>query len=184
MLAPPGMNPRKVLVVFYSRSGTTRVLADLIAAALDADVEELHDVRDRNGARGWLRSIVEATFVRPAALQPQKHDPMDYDLVVVGTPVWNARISSPVRTWLEINVGRLPPVALFATMGGRGGDRTIAQMTAMVGRSPRATLVARNEEVWRGQMVDQVAAFMRAIEQSVPTRPPPAMQVQQQAHAH
>ena len=178
------MNPRNVLVVFYSRSGTTRVLADLVAAALDADVEELRDVRERKGALGWLRSSYEATTGRRGAIEPQRRDPAHYDLVVVGTPVWVSHVSSPVRTWLETNASRLPPVALFCTMGGRGGDRVIAEMSALIGKAPRATLVATNDEVWRGQMGTQVAAIMRAIEQSAPTRPPPAMQVQQQAHAH
>jgi hypothetical protein len=26
-------------------------------------------------------------------------DPNDYDLVLVGTPVWNASVSTPVRTY-------------------------------------------------------------------------------------
>ena len=171
------MNPRNVLVVYYSRSGTTRVLADLIAAALDADVEELHDVRERKGVRGWIRSAVEATLSRPAAILPQRRDPSHYDLVVVGTPVWNARVSSPVRAWLEGNVARLPPVALFATMGGRGGEDAVAQMVGLIGKPARATLVARSDDVWRGRMVESVADFMRAIEQAAPTRPPPSTHI-------
>lgn len=167
------MNPNNVLVVYYSLSGTTRVLGDLVAAALDADVEELRDVRERKGARGWVRSIVEATFDRSAAIQPQRRDPRHYDLVVIGTPVWNARVSSPVRAWIEQNVTRLPSVALFATMGGRGGDRALSQMTSLLGKSPHATLVATNDQVWQGSTVEQVASFVRAIVQSPPTRPPP-----------
>jgi len=175
------MNPNNVLVVYYSLSGTTRVLGDLVAAALDADVEELHDVRERKGARGWVRSIVEATFGRPAAIQPQRRDPRHYDLVVIGTPVWNARISSPVRAWIEQNVTGLPSVALFATMGGRGGDRALAQMTSLLGKPPHATLLATNDQVWEGATVEQVAAFVRTIVQSPPTRPPPRPSVSPRA---
>jgi len=178
------MSSRKALVVFYSRSGTTRVLADLIAAALDADVEEIADVRERSGVLGWVRSIYEATSGRPAAIGPQRRDPAIYDLVVVGTPVWNARVSSPVRAWLERNATRLPPaVALFATMGGRGGDRAVAQMSELIGKTPRATLVAIDDQVWRGRMVEPVAAFMHTVEQTVPSVPPPPLELVH-AHAH
>jgi flavodoxin len=41
---------RRILVVYYSRTGYTRTLAGNIAAAVRADVEALDDGRDR---RGW-----------------------------------------------------------------------------------------------------------------------------------
>jgi flavodoxin len=171
------MNRSHTLVVYYSLSGTTRVLGDLIAAAFDADVEELRDVRPRKGARGWVRSILEATLERRTAIEPQRRDPRHYDLVIIGTPVWNARVSSPVRTWIEDNVARLPSVALFATMGGRGGDATIAQMASLLGKPPHASLIATNDDVWRGRTVEQVSAFVHAIVQSAPSRPPPRVSV-------
>ena len=177
MLPVPGMNPSNVLVVYYSRSGTTRVLGNLIAAALDADVEELRDVHPRQGARGWVRSILEATLDRRAELEPQRRDPRHYNLVIIGTPVWNARVCSPVRTWIEDNATRLPAVALFATMGGRGGDATIAQMTSLLGRPPTATLVATNRNVWLGRTMDELSSFVHTILQSPTRRPPPRVSV-------
>jgi len=177
------MSDRKALVVYYSRSGTTRALADLITAALDADVEELRDVHGRHGARGWLRSIFEATLARPAAIQPQRWDPSRYDLVVVGTPVWNARVSSPVRAWLRDNAGRLPQVAFFATMGGRGGEAAVAQMTELAGKLPCAMLVATADRVLGGHAIQQVAAFVRTLVRPPTFRPSPPAHAAP-AHAH
>ena len=170
-------------MVYYSRSGTTRVLAEFITGALDADIEELRDVRHRHGVGGWPRSVFEATLARPGAIQPQRRDPTLYDLVVVGTPVWNARVSSPVRAWLRDNAGRLPQIAFFATMGGRGGDGALAQMTELAGKVPCAMLVATADRVLRGHAVQQVAAFIRTIAQSPSFRPSPPAHAAP-AHAH
>ena len=48
-----------VLVVYFSRTGHTRVLAEGIARALGADLEEIRDRTDRTGLLGWLRSGAE-----------------------------------------------------------------------------------------------------------------------------
>ena len=52
----------KVLVAFYSRTGSTKLVAEAIAQALNADVEEIKDKKDRNGIFGFLKSGYEAVF--------------------------------------------------------------------------------------------------------------------------
>ena len=52
----------KVLIVYFSRSGATRTLAEAIARALHADLEELKERRSRAGIIGWLRSGYEGTY--------------------------------------------------------------------------------------------------------------------------
>ncbi len=66
-------------------------------------------------------------------------------------------------------------------MGGRGGDRALAQMASLLGKPPHAMLLATSDQVWVGATVEQVAAFVRAIVQSPPTRPPPRPSVSPRA---
>ncbi|MGC2944368.1 hypothetical protein [Burkholderia ambifaria] len=56
----------KLLVVFYSRTRTTRRAASALAGMLDADVEEIVVTRGRAGPFGYLRSLVEAINQKPA----------------------------------------------------------------------------------------------------------------------
>ena len=97
----------RTLVVFYSRSGNTRRVAHRIAAALAAEVEEIEDLDDRSGILGYLRSGHEASARRPARIAPITRDLAAFDLVVIGTPVWRASVSSPVRTFLEAHAGHV-----------------------------------------------------------------------------
>ncbi len=46
----------KTLVVYYSRTGNTKLIGDELAAVLGADVEELKDRDDRSGRMGYIRA--------------------------------------------------------------------------------------------------------------------------------
>jgi menaquinone-dependent protoporphyrinogen IX oxidase len=153
----------KVIVSYFSRTGTTRAVAGAIAAALNADIEEISDGKDRRGPAGYLRTIVEAIRKRPVAIAPAKRDPAAYDLVVVGTPVWAWSPSALVRTYLAANASRLPQVAFFCVMGATGSERTFAQMRSLAGKSPRGTIAFTTREVVSAGYRARLDEFIRAL---------------------
>jgi flavodoxin len=128
--------PTRILVVYYSRTGTTRKVAEVLARLLHADLEELVDTQNRRGLLGYFRSGREAFFKRKTVLRPPERNPADYALVVVGTPVWNLSLSSPVRTYLELMRAKLPGVAFFLTHMRMGSRRVLAQMSRWPARRP------------------------------------------------
>ncbi|MFC7537211.1 flavodoxin family protein [Sphingomonas sp. GCM10030256] len=147
------------LVVFYSRTGHTRMAAHAIAEALDADLEEIREPRRR---RGWWRSLVDVWRERtPPILRPTRH-PGDYQLVVVGSPVWAAHMSSPIRSYLRQS-GPLPVAALFVTEGGNGGGKAMEGMAELCGRKPLATLELTRAQLKLGEYRDRIAAFAERL---------------------
>ena len=159
------MSASGILVVFYSRSGTTRRVAQALAEALKCDLEEITEPKPRTGFLGYMRSLLEARRKRPSIIAPNKHDVASYDLVVVGTPVWAWSLSSPVRAYLMATANQLPEVAFFCTLGGAGSESTFAQMTAIVGKPPRAVCAMTQREVLSGSLV-RLSAFAKALENS------------------
>jgi len=154
----------RVLVVYYSRDGHARQVAGEVAAALGADLEEIRDPADRTGMLGYLRCAAEALLGASAEIERPAHDPGGYELVVVGTPVWYAAVSSPVRTYLWMERERLPRVAFFLAHGGFGSERVLAQMTALAGKRPAARLVLRQREIEDGAQGGKVARFAKDVE--------------------
>lgn len=77
----------KILIVFYSRSGTTRTVAEALAAELKCDAEEIVATKNRAGLVGVMRSLIEAMRHCPAQIATARFNPSSYDLVVIGTPV-------------------------------------------------------------------------------------------------
>jgi flavodoxin len=153
----------KALVVYYTRTGTTAKAAQMIAAALDADKEEIKEPGDRGGPLGWLRSGKEASQRKPAQVKPLQADPAAYDLVVVGTPVWAGTVSSPVRGFIEQYREKLPGVAFFCTMGGDDPVKTFPEMEEACSRSPASTLALQKHTVDGGQAQAKVAEFAEAL---------------------
>jgi NAD(P)H-dependent FMN reductase len=157
----------KILVIFYSRSGTTRRIATSLSAMLGGSVEEIIEDRGRDGFLGYLRSVIEARGGRLPRIQPARNDPSSFDLVVIGTPVWAWSVSSPVRSYLTANKGRLPAVAVFCTLGGAGGEKVLAQMQDIVGRPARATCAITARDIASGAEKPLLANFVRALKTPV-----------------
>lgn len=153
----------KILIVYYSRSGTTRRVAKILSETLNGSVEEITEVRGRNGLYGYWRSAIEARRKQSATILPVKNDPSNFDLVVIGTPVWARSVSSPVRAYLTANKARLPDMAFFCTLGGNGSDAAFAQMQDIVGKQPRAICAITASEFASGRGGPQLAAFAEAL---------------------
>ncbi len=159
----------RILVAYFSRSGTThRVALDLVSA-LDADREEITERVRRRGIIGYARSAVEATLKSIIDLNPTGHDVSAYDVVVIGTPVWNGSMSSPVRSFIRNHRADMKAVALFCTYGGRGAERALAQMKRACAKEPVAALALRESDVWGGARAVTTAKFVtRVLEHAEP----------------
>ena len=152
----------KTLVVYYSRSGNTKVIADEVAEALGADVEELKDTKNRQGAIGYIRSGWDSIRKTMAKLEPTEHDTAAYDLVILGGAIWASRICSPTRTYAFTHKGSLKSVAFFCTSGS--SDSAWAQkgfevLDEATGMKPVATLGVGQKEV----MTDHEQAIAKFV---------------------
>jgi flavodoxin len=152
-----------VLIVYYSRGGATRHVAERLAHWLDCDMEALHDRTSRGGWCGAVRSWIDAALGRRARLEPPQRHPADYDLVLVGTPVWAASVAPAVRAFLKQYRLRLNRVAYFCTYSGTGSGRALRQMSRITHRSPVATLAVRQEDMRTGAWEGAAAAFLARL---------------------
>lgn len=91
------------LVVYYSLTGTNRRVAEALARDLGADLDPIEDVRPRRFL-GVLRGVLEALASGVPAIRYGK-DPAQYELVVVGGPVWGRSVAPPLRAYLPTRTG-------------------------------------------------------------------------------
>lgn len=120
----------KSLVVYYTRTGKTKFIAEAIASQLAADIEEIVDLKKREGKIGWIMSGKDASRKSLTEIAPTKKAPADYDLVVVGTPIWAWSPTPAIRTYISQNNGLSgKKVALFYTFDSdmkQAGEKTKA----------------------------------------------------------
>jgi len=154
---------KKILVAWYSRTGVTRKVGQALASALGCDQEEILDRKDRSGPRGYMGAGKDATFKRLTEIEPVKKDPAQYDLVIIGTPVWAFTMSAATRTYLAVYRERIRSAAFFCTQGGSGGRRAFREMEAVCGKPPVAVLELRQDEV----LNDRCAAALKKFADTV-----------------
>lgn len=127
----------KTLVVYYSRTDRTRFVAEKIATCLGADIEEVVDLKKRFGMTAFMKASFDAMVGHETKISPTTKPPDQYDLIVVGTPVWFTRPTPAIRTYLKKNSLAGKRVALFCTNEGNGGEKTIEKLKELL---PDSTL--------------------------------------------
>ena len=157
---------QKTLLVFYSRSGTTKALAEKIRARLgsDIDMEEIIDLKGRDGFFGNLIGGLDALFQRQTAIDSPMHDPADYDRVIVGSPVWYGNLAPAIRTWLTQNAIDITGSAMgfFCTFAGKGDVRAGMKFHGLAKPKAPAFLSVQNGEEDEITL-DKVTAFAESL---------------------
>lgn len=152
---------QRVLVVYYSLTEHTHQVAQAIASTCGADIERITDMagpRSRPSGMVWL--VVQALFRRTVPIQPRRHEPADYDLVILGTPVWAGSMTPAVRAYIEQAPGQIKQLATFCTEGGANGERALKQVADLVGLPARAQLIVTEAELKSGAYATRVRDFV------------------------
>lgn len=124
----------KTLVAYFSASGVTANVAKLLAEAVGADLFEIKPaVPYTNADLNWMdkksRSTVEMQdkSSRPAIAAPCSNL-ADYDTIFVGFPIWWYVAPTIINTFLESGDFSGKKIVLFATSGGSGFGKTVANL--------------------------------------------------------
>ena len=166
------MNASKaVLVAYYSSTGNTARVAHDVAERLDADIEIIQDRRHRTGLLGQFTAAIDAWREAPGKIEPLRHNPADYAITIVGTPVWTAKMTPAVRAYLRETRGRIQSAAFFVTSGDTDIAKLLPSLEAVAGRTSIASAGFKGNELRdaavyerkRSAFVDQVA---RAVQLS------------------
>ena len=124
----------KNLVAFFSASGTTKKVAEMIAEEAKADLFEIEPkVPYTKADLDWMnkksRSSVEMSDkkYRPEIMK-KKMDMSSYDEILLGFPIWWYVAPTIVNTFLEAYDFSGKKIVLFATSGGSGFGNTVKEL--------------------------------------------------------
>ena len=128
----------KILVTYFSASGTTAKVAETLAKAANADVYEIKPAVPYTRADlDWMnkksRSSVEMSdkSSRPE-LADGNANIADYDTVLLGFPIWWYVAPTIINTFLESYDFSGKKIVLFATSGGSGFGKTVEGLKGSV----------------------------------------------------
>ena len=117
----------KTAIVYYSMHGNVRYVAEKVAKELGADLIELKPVKayPDKGAMQFIRGGSAVTFKKKPDLEPYSFIASDYDLVIIGTPVWASNFTPPLRTFFEDNDLTGKKIAVIATSAGGNSTKCL-----------------------------------------------------------
>ena len=113
--------PDKILIVYYSLTGNTKMIAEAIKEAINADILALKPVKELNPKKAsrFVWGGMQSTMKKKPELEPIDIDPLEYDLIFLGTPTWAWNFSPPIRSFINLYDLHSKKLAVWSCAGGK-----------------------------------------------------------------
>lgn len=114
---------KKVLVAYFSYSGTTKGVAEVLSGQIGADLFEIAPKEEYSSL--YLQSNTEIRKGARPELSSMVENMEEYDIIFIGYPVWFHATPAPINSFLESYdlTGKL--IIPFCTSGGSDIDETM-----------------------------------------------------------
>ena len=124
-------NKPRSLVVYYSQSGTTEKVANIIQKKTGADIERIETVTPYSGDMGAIAGAFmgERRDGKFRDLKPMKAKVADYDTIYVGYPIWAGTFAGPMHSFVKTADLKGKVIVPFCTFGS-GGNTSIPDLKA------------------------------------------------------
>jgi len=137
----------KILVAYYSKTGHTERVAKDMALAMGADLEKIIDKRRRHGFWGYLLGGRDGMKKRQTEIETLLKNPADYDLIIIGTPVWGWNMVPAIRTYVTTIRSDLKNYAWFVTSGNTAVEKIIKYVQEVINQEALAYVGFNHEEL-------------------------------------
>lgn len=125
----------KSLVVYYSLTGKTKMVAQAIAEALNATLMEITERRPIPIPFVYLSGGFRAMTNRGSKINPIDVDLKQYERIFIGSPTWGSRPAPAVNSFIYQTNFEGRSIIPFFTMGGDNAEGALANITAKIERS-------------------------------------------------
>ncbi len=156
----------KSLVIFYSLQGNTKLMAESIAGAVNADILELKQkkVISKKGFMKYFWGAKAIMMKETPELIPVEKNFQDYDLLFIGTPVWASTYAPALNSYFKTNDIQDKKVALFCCHQGMKGNI----FKKIKGVIPGNEIVSEIDfldpaKVHRDQSVEEIKVWARSL---------------------
>jgi menaquinone-dependent protoporphyrinogen IX oxidase len=126
----------KPLVVYYSLTGKTKLVSQVIAEALNATLVEIKETKPRKpGPLVYLTGGFAAITNRGSKINPIDVDLKQHERIFIGSPIWASRSVPAINSFIYKTDFEGRSIIPFFTMGGNNSEKALANITAKIERS-------------------------------------------------
>ena len=116
---------KKILTVYYSNSTHTKQVAQNLHSIVGGDIKEIKLIEEYPNNVFKISKLVRKQIKEGYLPKIEDIDILDYDIVFVGSPVWNFSMSLPVKTFLKNNNFENKTIIPFFTYSGGANKKNI-----------------------------------------------------------
>lgn len=116
------MAAHTIVVLYVTRSGHSRAIAEQIGGRLGVEAHEIADLVSRRGFLGFMKSGAQSSMKGSTPIADPGVDLAKADTVVLVHPVWAANVCPPVRTWLNAHKAELAGKRIGLVVSNKGSD--------------------------------------------------------------
>jgi flavodoxin len=158
-----GQQPSNTLVVYFSRSGNTELMAYKIAELKKGNLLNLEASDYRIGYKGWLKAMVDARK-KKAVISSQKVNLNAYDTIYIGSPIWLYSPAPPIFEFVRNNDLTAKKVILFNTLNSKFEQKYIDDFAQEV--KHKGGHFIKHMYITRGRMTRQMDTqpFLDSVE--------------------
>lgn len=99
-LCATGYAANDAVVIYYSRTGKSEIIAKTIAENFNADIVQIKAPQYGEGLVGYLRATIDCTFNQTTAIDVPAVDLSKYSFVFLVCPIWGWDICVPMKTFI------------------------------------------------------------------------------------
>ena len=159
----------KVLVVYYSRTGHTQLVAEKLVNKFNADLERLLDQKKRTGPIEFFAAGKDAIASKTTVIDPLKHNLINYDIILIGGPSWYGNVTPAVRTFITQNDLTGKKIGLFGLCHLTGVEHALKEAAALISKGSNkkiTTMPLREGELTEKILTQKIDAFYKAVQEA------------------
>ena len=122
----------KSLVVYYSLTGKTRLVAQAISEALKATLVEIEERRPVAMPFVYISGGMRAFMNWGSKIKPVGVDLKQYERIFIGSPMWAYRPAPAINSFIYQTNFEGRTVVPFFTMGGDQSEKALGNITAKI----------------------------------------------------
>ena len=116
---------KKILTVYYSNIGNTKSVAENINSVVGGDIKEIELIEKYPNNIFKMSKLVRKQIEKGYLPQINDIDISNYDIIFVGSPIWNFSVSLPVKAFLKHNNFENKTLIPFFTYSGGANKKKI-----------------------------------------------------------
>ena len=154
---------KKVLVVYFSRTGHTKHIVDNISKMINCDVERLKPKTNFNGFWGSVKGVLYSFMGKGCKIEPVSQSIENYDAVIICSPIWAGKLSAPAREFFYHKKGFLNKYAIAISSSSGDIDGALKEAEYISGQKPLSRISILDKDRVGGRDYGKIGRFVEQL---------------------